>query len=34
LGQVGGFKLELEDRAGLGEAALNDATQKLLGRAW
>jgi multidrug efflux pump len=31
LGQVGGFKLELEDRAGLGEAALNDATQKLLG---
>src|SRR3954465_4748335 len=34
LGQVGGFKLELEDRAGLGEAALNDATQKLLGRAY
>jgi multidrug efflux pump len=34
LGQVGGFKLELEDRAGLGEAALNDATQALLGRAW
>src|SRR3954447_19792637 len=34
LGQVGGFKLELEDRAGLGEAALNDATLKLLGRAW
>src|SRR5215210_1266774 len=34
LGQVGGFKLELEDRAGLGEAALNDATQKLLARAW
>ena len=24
LGQVGGFKLELEDRAGLGETALND----------
>jgi hydrophobe/amphiphile efflux-1 (HAE1) family protein len=34
LGQVGGFKLELEDRAGLGEAALNNATQALLGRAW
>jgi hydrophobe/amphiphile efflux-1 (HAE1) family protein len=34
LGQVGGFKLELEDRAGLGEAALNDATQALLGRAY
>jgi hydrophobe/amphiphile efflux-1 (HAE1) family protein len=34
LGTVGGFKLELEDRAGLGEAALNDATQKLLARAW
>ncbi len=34
LGQVGGFKLELEDRAGLGEAALNDATQALLARAW
>src|SRR4029078_7642157 len=34
LGQVGGFKLELEDRAGLGEAALNAATQRLLGRAW
>jgi multidrug efflux pump len=34
LGQVGGFKLQLEDRAGLGEAALNDATQALLGRAY
>ncbi len=34
LGQVGGFKLELEDRGGLGEAALNEATQALLGRAW
>ena len=32
LGQVGGFKLELEDRAGLGETALNDATQALLGQ--
>src|SRR4029079_18491770 len=34
LGQFGGFKLELEDRAGLGEGALNDATQALLGRAY
>ena len=34
LGQVGGFKLELEDRAGLGEAALNDATQALMGKAY
>ncbi len=34
LGQVGGFKLQLEDRAGLGEAALNDATQALVGRAY
>ena len=34
LGQVGGFKLQLEDRAGLGEAALNDATQALLGKAY
>jgi hydrophobe/amphiphile efflux-1 (HAE1) family protein len=34
LGTVGGFKLELEDRAGLGEAALNDATQAILGRAY
>ncbi len=34
LGQVGGFKLQLEDRAGLGEPALNDATQALLGRAY
>ena len=34
LGQVGGFKLELEDRAGLGEAALNDATEALIGRAY
>ncbi|HEY3013027.1 MAG TPA: efflux RND transporter permease subunit [Gemmatimonadales bacterium] len=34
LGTVGGFKLELEDRAGLGETALNDATQALLGRAY
>ena len=34
LGQVGGFKLQLEDRAGLGETALNDATQALLGQAY
>jgi multidrug efflux pump len=34
LGQVGGFKLQLEDRAGLGEGALNEATQALLGRAY
>jgi multidrug efflux pump len=34
LGTVGGFKLQLEDRAGLGETALNDATQALLGRAY
>jgi hydrophobe/amphiphile efflux-1 (HAE1) family protein len=34
LGQVGGFKLQLEDRAGLGETALNDATQAVLGKAY
>jgi multidrug efflux pump len=34
LGQVGGFKLMLEDRAGLGEAALNDATQAFIGKAY
>jgi multidrug efflux pump len=34
LGQVGGFKLMLEDRAGLGEGALNDATQALLTKAY
>jgi hydrophobe/amphiphile efflux-1 (HAE1) family protein len=34
LGTVGGFKLQLEDRAGLGETALNDATQAILGRAY
>ena len=32
LGTVGGFKLELEDRAGLGERELSRATQALLGR--
>ncbi|HEU5219446.1 MAG TPA: efflux RND transporter permease subunit, partial [Gemmatimonadales bacterium] len=34
LGTVGGFKLQLEDRAGLGEAELARATQALVGRAW
>ena len=34
LGTVGGFKMELEDRAGLGEGALYEATQALLGRAY
>jgi hydrophobe/amphiphile efflux-1 (HAE1) family protein len=34
LGQVGGFKLELEDRAGLGETALNDATQAMVNKAY
>ena len=34
LGTVGGFKLELEDRGGLGEAELFKATQTLVGRAW
>jgi len=33
LGTVGGFKLELEDRAGLGEAELGKAATALLGRA-
>ncbi len=34
LGTVGGFKMELEDRAGLGEAELYQATQALLGKAY
>ena len=34
LGAVGGFKLMLEDRAGLGDSALYAATQTLLGRAY
>jgi multidrug efflux pump len=34
LGQVGGFKLELEDRAGLGEQELYNASQALIGRAY
>ena len=33
LGTMGGFKMELEDRAGLGEAELFEATQALLGQA-
>jgi hydrophobe/amphiphile efflux-1 (HAE1) family protein len=33
LGTIGGFKLQVEDRAGLGESALNDATQSLLAKA-
>jgi hydrophobe/amphiphile efflux-1 (HAE1) family protein len=34
LGAVGGFKLELEDRAGLGDSALFASAQALLGRAY
>ena len=34
LGAVGGFKLMLEDRAGLGDSALYAAAQTLLGRAY
>ena len=34
LGAVGGFKLQVEDRAGLGDSALYAATQTLLGRAY
>jgi multidrug efflux pump len=34
LGQVGGFKLQLEDRAGLGEGELYQAAQALLGKAY
>src|SRR6476469_3539709 len=34
LGQVGGFKLMLEDKAGLGDGALNDATQALIAKAY
>ncbi len=33
LGTVGGFKMEVEDRAGLGEEELAKATQALVGRA-
>jgi hydrophobe/amphiphile efflux-1 (HAE1) family protein len=34
LGQVGGFKLQLEDRAGLGEEELSRAAGALIGRAY
>ncbi len=34
LGTVGGFKLELEDQAGLGEAELYRTTQAVMGKAW
>ena len=34
LGAVGGFKLQLEDRAGLGDSALYAAAQGVLGRAY
>ncbi|MGH7534711.1 MAG: efflux RND transporter permease subunit, partial [Gemmatimonadales bacterium] len=34
LGTIGGFKLELEDRGGLGEGELYQATQALLGKAY
>jgi hydrophobe/amphiphile efflux-1 (HAE1) family protein len=34
LGTVGGFKMQLEDRAGLGEEALYRATQALIGKAY
>jgi multidrug efflux pump len=34
LGTTGGFKLQIEDRAGLGYAALNEATQAFLGKAY
>jgi hydrophobe/amphiphile efflux-1 (HAE1) family protein len=34
LGTVGGFKLQLEDRAGLGEQELFNATQALIGKAY
>jgi len=34
LGAVGGFKMQLEDRAGLGDSALYAAAQTLLGKAY
>jgi hydrophobe/amphiphile efflux-1 (HAE1) family protein len=34
LGQVGGFKLEIEDKGGVGDAALYQATQALLFKAY
>ncbi|HZF29395.1 MAG TPA: multidrug efflux RND transporter permease subunit [Gammaproteobacteria bacterium] len=34
LGQIGGFKLQIEDRSGLGFDALYTETQKIVGRGW
>jgi len=34
LGAVGGFKLQLEDRAGLGDSTLYATAQAIVGRAW
>ncbi|MBP2551019.1 multidrug efflux pump [Neorhizobium galegae] len=34
LGSTGGFKLQIEDRAGFGYPALNEATQAFLGKAY
>ncbi len=34
LGTIGGFKLEIEDRAALGEGELNKALQELMGKAY
>ena len=34
LGTIGGFKLQIEDRAGHGERALFDATQRVIGEAY
>jgi multidrug efflux pump len=34
LGTIGGFKLQIEDRAGLGAQALYEETQKIVGAGW
>ena len=34
LGTIGGFKLQVQDRADLGYRALDDAMQRVLGKAW
>jgi multidrug efflux pump len=34
LGTIGGFKLQIEDRAGLGYQALYEETQKIVGAGW
>jgi multidrug efflux pump len=34
LGQIGGFKVQIEDRAGLGFDALHAETQKIVGMGW